>query len=157
MSQTQLNALEPEETRASAAAAPKTEQPARRGRRGRWLVLLVVVLAAAVGAAFGANIALRDHSFATPAAIDAAVRPTFVVAARPSPTAEPSQSPLPGPAVAGASDEYVVEPGDTLRSIAERLYGDPAQWSRIYDANRDAIGADPDTISAGTRLHIPRP
>src|SRR4051794_3707349 len=140
MSQTPLHALEPEETQASAAAAPQPRQSAPRGRRGRWLVLLVVVLAAAVGAAFGASIALRDHSFGTPVASDAAVRPTFVVAARPSPTVQPSQSPLPATAVPGAIEDYVVEPGDTLRSIAERLYGDPTQWSRIYDANRDAIG-----------------
>jgi nucleoid-associated protein YgaU len=54
-----------------------------------------------------------------------------------------------------ATNEYVVQPGDTLRSIARDEYGDPEQWPRVYDANRDVIGSDPDTLRAGTRLRIP--
>lgn len=153
-----MSAPEPEETRGSPLAAPEAEQPAPRGRRGLWLILLVLVLAAAaVGVVFGAGIALRSRSFGTPVASDAAARPTFVITALASPGANPSESPRPATVLPGAADEYVVEPGDTLRSIAEGLYGDSAQWSRIYDANRAAIGPDPDTITSGTRLRIPRP
>jgi len=152
-----LSTPEPEETQGSPLAAPEAEQPAPRRRRGRWLILLVLVLAAAVGVVFGAGIALRSRSFGTPVASDAAARPTFVITALASPGANPSESPRPATALPGAADEYVVEPGDTLRSIAERLYGDSAQWSRIYEANRAAIGPDPDTITSGTRLRIPRP
>ena len=42
-------------------------------------------------------------------------------------------------------------------SMNAQVYGDAAQWPRIYDANRQTIGSDPDTLSAGTRLRIPRP
>lgn len=45
--------------------------------------------------------------------------------------------------------------GDTLASIAERFYGDSAQWRRIYDANRSAIGDNPDNVRVGTTLRIP--
>ncbi|HET6315225.1 MAG TPA: LysM peptidoglycan-binding domain-containing protein [Chloroflexota bacterium] len=111
-----------------------------------------------MGVVFGSALALRGRSFGAPVTSVAAARPTFVIATPTSPTAEPpSESPRPATVLPAAADEYVVESGDTLRSIAERVYGDAAQWSRIYDANRAAIGADPDTITAGTRLTIPRP
>jgi nucleoid-associated protein YgaU len=32
---------------------------------------------------------------------------------------------------------YTVVAGDTLRSIAQRFYGDESQWPRIFDENRD--------------------
>ena len=115
----------------------------------------MLILAALVGVYFGASIALRGRSLSTPPTSDNAARPTFVVATSPSPSPAPSQSP--SPSLATTSDEYVVQPGDTLRSIAAALYGDPEQWSRIYDANRSTIGDDPDAISAGTPLRIPRP
>jgi uncharacterized surface protein with fasciclin (FAS1) repeats len=51
---------------------------------------------------------------------------------------------------------YTVEHGDSLWAIAERAYGDGAQWPAIYEANRDQI-ADPDLIFAGQVLTIPRP
>ena len=122
----------------------------------RWVIVgALVVVVAALGLAFGAAIALRGRSLNAPLGPDAAGRPTFVVATAPSPSAAPSQSPSP-PVGATSADDYVVAPGDTLRSIADRLYGDPAQWSRIYDANRATIGSDPDAISAGMHLRIPR-
>jgi len=132
------------------------EEPARTRRRWPWVVLLVLILAAMLGAAVGVGIVLRGRSFGAQLPSDAAARPTFVIAAPPSPS--PSQ--LPRSAATSAvitSDEYTVEAGDTLRSIAQQVYGDPAQWPRIYDANRQTIGPDPDALSAGTRLGIPRP
>lgn len=49
---------------------------------------------------------------------------------------------------------YVVQPGDTLFRVAEKFYGDSAQWKRIRDANRTRI--DPDgRIRAGQRILIP--
>jgi len=48
-----------------------------------------------------------------------------------------------------------VAEGDTLVIIAERLYGDGNLWRRIYDANREAIGNNPDNVRAGTVLRIP--
>jgi nucleoid-associated protein YgaU len=116
----------------------------------------VLILAAILGALIGTGIVLRGHSFGAPLPLDTAARPTFVVATPPSPSPSGSPRPaaLPSPT---ASDEYTVEAGDTLRSIAQRVYGDAEQWRRIYDANRETIGPDPDTLNAGTRLRIPRP
>lgn len=53
---------------------------------------------------------------------------------------------------------YTVQPGDFLSAIAQRFYGDgsEAAWRRIYDANRDVIGADPTKIEPGMVLTIPR-
>jgi hypothetical protein len=57
----------------------------------------------------------------------------------------------------------VVAPGDSLWSIAERDLptGSPASavtshWHAIYVTNRAAIGPDPDLITAGTQLRLPR-
>jgi nucleoid-associated protein YgaU len=61
------------------------------------------------------------------------------------------------PSAPGASTEYVVQPGDTLRSIALEQYGDAEQWQRIYQANRAMIGANPDALVAGSTLTIPPP
>jgi nucleoid-associated protein YgaU len=54
-----------------------------------------------------------------------------------------------------AGDTYEVQSGDTLLTIAEQKYGDGAQWRRIYDANKDAIGSDPDKLKIGMQLKIP--
>jgi len=48
-----------------------------------------------------------------------------------------------------------VQSGDTLLTIAEQFYGDGTQWRRIYDANKDVIGADPDKLKIGMKLKIP--
>lgn len=47
-----------------------------------------------------------------------------------------------------------VGPGDTLRKIAEREYGDPKQWERIYEANKWKID-DPEVLYPGMDLKIP--
>ncbi|WP_326795126.1 LysM peptidoglycan-binding domain-containing protein [Streptomyces sp. NBC_01808] len=46
---------------------------------------------------------------------------------------------------------YTVKSGDTLSRIAE-AHGTP--WREVYEANRDVIGADPDVILPGQRLHV---
>jgi nucleoid-associated protein YgaU len=84
--------------------------------------------------------------------------------ARPA-LASPEASPSAAPAVVGstpsttsspvAGDTYEVQSGDTLATIAQQFYGDPTQWRRIYDANKDAIGDDPDKLKLGTKLTIP--
>lgn len=62
----------------------------------------------------------------------------------------------PGPVLAGATvshhSVYVVQPGDTLWSIAERL--DPSGDPRVLVAELQAqIGSD--TVQAGERLRLP--
>lgn len=49
---------------------------------------------------------------------------------------------------------HVVVKGDSLSKIAQREYGDPQQWRRIYEANRDIV-KDPDLIYPGQTLRLP--
>ena len=49
---------------------------------------------------------------------------------------------------------YVVQRGDTLRSIAARFLGDERRWREIFEANRAQI-SDPDRIRTGIELVIP--
>jgi nucleoid-associated protein YgaU len=59
------------------------------------------------------------------------------------------------PQPATAAIQYVVQPGDTLRSIARDQYGDAELWQTIYQANRSTIGPNPDALVAGKTLQIP--
>lgn len=52
---------------------------------------------------------------------------------------------------------YRVQPGDTLRSISERLLGDPDRWNEIYNLNRKSIGDNPSNLKRDTILLIPIP
>lgn len=68
-----------------------------------------------------------------------------------------TQETPPPPSVA-----YVVQAGDSLWRITESLVGTDvsaaqvsAEWPRLYEANRDAIGDDPSLIHAGLELTIP--
>jgi LysM repeat protein len=49
---------------------------------------------------------------------------------------------------------YTVRPGDTLSSIAQRFYGNPADWHRLYQANRSVLH-NPNVIYPGQVLHVP--
>ena len=33
----------------------------------------------------------------------------------------------------------MVQEGDTLRTISQKIYGNPGQWKEIYQANRDKV------------------
>lgn len=49
---------------------------------------------------------------------------------------------------------YTVQSGDSLGAIAHKFYGDAAQFTRIYEANRRLLPT-PDQIRVGQRLTIP--
>lgn len=49
---------------------------------------------------------------------------------------------------------HVVQPGETLYSIAKRYYGQGKQWRRVFQANKNRI-IDPNRIKAGMKLIIP--
>lgn len=53
-----------------------------------------------------------------------------------------------------AGQTYTVQPGDTLSRISQQFYGDPNQYMRIFNANRDKL-RDPDQIRPGQQLVIP--
>lgn len=50
-------------------------------------------------------------------------------------------------------DKYIVQPGDSLSIIAQKVYGDLFAWPRIMNANNLMT---PDSIEAGMVLIIPR-
>jgi hypothetical protein len=56
-------------------------------------------------------------------------------------------------AQAEQATRYVVAAGDTLQSIAAKVYGNPRQWRDIAAANNIA---DPRNIARGLGLHIPK-
>ena len=66
-----------------------------------------------------------------------------------------STAPSAPPGAAG-EESYTVKKGDSLSKIAKRVYGDAQQWRKIYEANRAAIGDDPDLIQPGQALKLPR-
>ena len=49
---------------------------------------------------------------------------------------------------------YLVQPGDTLNSIAERLYGDGARETALLEANRNLLPRPAD-LRAGMVLVVP--
>ena len=49
---------------------------------------------------------------------------------------------------------HVVQSGDSLSKIAQKYYGDPALYSKIFEANRDLL-QDPNKIQPGQKLRIP--
>ena len=78
-------------------------------------------------------------------------------------TAAAIQRPVPGarpqPAVRTpvrpTGRTYTVRSGDTLTSIAKQQYRTANRWRTIWDANRAAIGQDPDRLKVGMKLRIP--
>jgi len=117
-----------------------------------WLWAIPAV-AIAAGLLLGAWVGLRGEGLRLGPA--PAARPTIaVVAAAPSP-AVAAPSPTTASTATVPAGTYTVEAGDTMRSIAQKVYGDPDAWPEIYAANRAAIGPDPDALQAGTQLSIP--
>jgi hypothetical protein len=68
----------------------------------------------------------------------------------------PQQEPPadPGPPPGTPREIYVVQPGDTLSSIALKMYGEARLWPLIFDANRDKLSS-PSLIRVGMELLIP--
>ncbi len=86
----------------------------------------------------------------------------------PTRAAGPAPAPRPASGDSGPSgdsrpgDEVVVRPGDSLWSLAAARLPASAgpdrverAWRAVYTANRAEIGADPDLIRPGQRLHLP--
>lgn len=49
----------------------------------------------------------------------------------------------------------VVKAGDSLFKISARVYGDGDKWRTIYNANKAAVGANPNVIKVGVKLTVP--
>jgi nucleoid-associated protein YgaU len=52
-------------------------------------------------------------------------------------------------------ETYTVQAGDSLSKIAQRYYGNAADYMRIFEANRDKL-KDPNLIHPGQQLVIPK-
>lgn len=49
----------------------------------------------------------------------------------------------------------VVQPGDTLISIARDQLGSSSRWRDVFEANRETLGRSPGPLTPGTRLLLP--
>jgi nucleoid-associated protein YgaU len=58
------------------------------------------------------------------------------------------------PAVTGSFEKYTVQKNDTLQKISQKFYGTTRKWTKIYDANRDALKG-PNKIYPGQTINIP--
>jgi hypothetical protein len=58
---------------------------------------------------------------------------------------------------AGSADQYTVQAGDTLQSIAQTVYGNASLWYVIADANALSVDSSGNAIDlvAGTTLKLP--
>ena len=72
-----------------------------------------------------------------------------------TPTVAVAKKEEPAPAVNPKSNgTHVVQPGDTLWAIAKKYYGNGAQYTKIFNANKDKI-KNPNLIYPGQKLVIP--
>jgi len=60
------------------------------------------------------------------------------------------------PATTIEGTTYTTVKGDYLWAIAIRAYGDGYAWVKIYNANQDKIGANPNRLFTGLELTLPR-
>lgn len=59
-------------------------------------------------------------------------------------------------AIPPKSGSYTVKKGDCLSAIARAVYGDAGKWRKIYEANKDIIGGNPNLIYPGQNYVIPQ-
>ena len=52
--------------------------------------------------------------------------------------------------------KHTVVAGDTLSAISKKYYDDANKYMKIYEANKDVIGGDPNLIKPGQELVIPK-
>jgi nucleoid-associated protein YgaU len=68
------------------------------------------------------------------------------------------QAPAAAAAAAGGGSTsartYTVQAGDNLSKISKHFYGDPNQYMKIVNANKEQL-PDPDKIKPGMELNIP--
>lgn len=59
-----------------------------------------------------------------------------------------------GSAATSGPRTYTVQAGDNLSKISKHFYGDPNQYMKIVNANKETL-PDPDKIKPGMELNIP--
>jgi nucleoid-associated protein YgaU len=71
-------------------------------------------------------------------------------------TAESSAPVASAPAPAPAARTYVVQEGDTLEKISQKVYGRPDQWNLLLGANTELL-SNGRPLAPGTELQVPTP
>lgn len=69
-------------------------------------------------------------------------------------TASPATASAPPAALAPAPRMYVVQDGDTLEKISQKVYGRPDRWNLLLGANTEVL-SNGRPLAAGTELQIP--
>jgi nucleoid-associated protein YgaU len=59
------------------------------------------------------------------------------------------------PAPAAGTGKYTTQAGESLWDIAVKVYADGYRWPKIWEANKDKIGKNPDRLETGIELTIP--
>lgn len=121
------------------------------GGATRRLVLLACGAAVVAGTALPAQASTGDG---VEVLVGLPLPERAVAPARPGRTGTPA-----GPTAAPTAGAYVVQPGDSLWSIAHAHpapAGDvEARWRSIWRHNREVVGDDPDLILPGQALRLP--
>lgn len=50
---------------------------------------------------------------------------------------------------------YTVKRGDSLWKISKQIYGNGAQWKKLYNSNKNVVGKNPNLIYPGQKFIIP--
>jgi LysM repeat protein len=119
-------------------------------------------MAIAVGGALGATLGLvkamrgggkddEPAAGALPDGQEVPVAPT--TGTPPAPAAAPTAPAKPSRGKRKPKGSHTVKRGDTLSAIAKRHNID---WRKLYEANKEAIGSNPNMITPGMDLALPR-
>jgi LysM repeat protein len=121
-------------------------------------------MAIAVGGALGATLGLvkamkggsKDDEPAAGASPDGPAVPvdpaTAAPPTSPPPAAAPAAPAKPSRGKKKSKGGHTVKRGDTLSAIAKRHNVD---WRKLYEANKETIGSNPNLITPGMDLHLP--
>jgi nucleoid-associated protein YgaU len=52
--------------------------------------------------------------------------------------------------------DYNVQEGDSLWKISEEVYGSGYNWGDVYEANKEALGGNPNNLAEGTKITLPK-
>jgi nucleoid-associated protein YgaU len=97
-------------------------------------------------------VAIKIVPIAVKAEPTAAAVPT-PVAAKPAAAAKPVQTAPSQPRAPAGPRRHIVQPGENLRSIAQKYYNDGDRWKDIYRANRDKVVSG--QVKSGQEIVIP--
>lgn len=65
------------------------------------------------------------------------------------------QTPAAGTGGGSGGTTYTVKKGDNLWTLTKKFYGSGADYTKIYEANKDTIGKNPNLIYPGQTFKIP--